>query len=190
MAIQHPDPAATPPPTAGEIFLLFCRVGLTSFGGGTSAWLYREMVHAKGWISEEEFLDALALCQALPGINITNMAVWMGRRFLGVRGALSALAGIVLLPSIVIVLIAMLFSAIAHYSLTQIALTGAVAAAVGLPFSMGLKLASKVRRTLIPLGVMTITFVAVGLFKLPLFWVVLLCGGGGIAAEYFRPGPA
>jgi len=116
---------AIPAPSASELFWMFCRVGMTSFGGGTSSWLHREIVEKKGWIAEDEFFDTLALCQALPGLNVTNIAVWMGRRLLGIRGALSACAGIVVIPSIVIVLIAILFAKISHYPLTEVALGGA-----------------------------------------------------------------
>lgn len=175
--------AIAPPPTAGELFALFCRIGLTSFGGGVSSWLFREMVRNKRWIAEEEFLTALALCQALPGLNVTNIAVWMGNRFQGARGVAFALAGIVVLPSILIVLIGLLFAFVLRYPLTQVAMTGAVAAAVGLPFSMGLLMASRLRRAL-PLAVMAGTFAAIGIFRLPLLWVVLVAGTLSIAGEH------
>jgi chromate transporter len=184
--MRPPSEPSGAAPSSFELFSLFCRVGLTSFGGGTSSWLYRRMVLEKGWVPEDEFLDALALCQALPGINITNIAVWMGRRLCGMRGVLSALAGIVILPSILIVCIAMLFVYIARFPLTEVALTGATAAAIGLPFSMGLTLVMRVRRGLIPLGLMAATFICVALLKIPLVWVVLACGGFGVGWEYFR----
>src|SRR5581483_10035476 len=153
-----PPAPETVSPTPAELFRLFSRVGLTSFGGGTSAWLYREMVVEKRWIGEEEFLNALALCQALPGINVSNIAVWMGRRLLGLPGVLYALAGIILLPSILIVIIGALFAYVLHYPVTVVLLVGATAAAIGLPFSMGITLALRVPRTILPLAVMAATF--------------------------------
>jgi chromate transporter len=173
-------------PSLAELFLLFSRVGLTSFGGGTSMWLFRQIVQTKQWIGEDEFLDVMALCQALPGINVTNIAVWVGRRLMGWRGAAAAVAGIIVLPSITIVLIAVLFTFIAHFRLTEVILTGATAAAVGLPFSMGIMMARRLRRALIPLSVMTVTFIAVGIAKLPLIWVVLACGSFSIVLEAWR----
>ncbi len=173
-------------PSARELFFLFCRVGLTSFGGGTSGWLYREMVLQKRWIAEGEFLDVQALCQALPGVNVTNLAVWMGHRLLGPMGVASALAGIILLPSVLIVLIAVVFSRITHYPLTNIAMTGAVAAAIGLPFSMAVMMAVRVRRAAVPLLVCGATFALIGLFKVPLIWVALGCGGFSVIAEFIR----
>jgi chromate transporter len=177
---------AIPAPSASELFWMFCRVGMTSFGGGTSSWLHREIVEKKGWIGEDEFFDTLALCQALPGLNVTNIAVWMGRRLLGIRGALSACAGIVVIPSVVIVLIALLFAKISHYPLTEVALGGATAAAVALPFSMGLKMSLRIRRAPVPLAVMTATFLAIGVLKWPLAWVAPVCGVASVLWEHFR----
>ena len=68
------SPAAARPSTL-QLFLIFARIGLTSFGGGLSGWLMREFVRDRAWIGEEEFLDGLSLAQALPGVNVTNMAI-------------------------------------------------------------------------------------------------------------------
>ncbi|HXZ08323.1 MAG TPA: chromate transporter, partial [Paraburkholderia sp.] len=69
---QSDQPPATP--TALQLFLIFSRIGLTSFGGGLSGWFLREFVHDRHWLSEDEFLNGLALSQALPGVNVKNLA--------------------------------------------------------------------------------------------------------------------
>src|SRR4051812_3226092 len=161
-----------PVPTLRELFWVFARIGLTSFGGGISAWLFHEMVEKKGWMGEDEFFDTLALCQALPGVNASNIAVWVGKRLLGVPGVISAFAGIILVPSILIVLLGLVVGLVAQYPLTEIALAGATAAAVALPFSMALRMSARVRREIVPLGVLAGTFLSVGVFKWPLIYVV------------------
>ena len=75
-----------PQPTAWRLFLIFSRIGLTSFGGGLSGWLLREFVQDRHWISEEDFLNGLSLSQALPGVNVKNMAIWIGYRLVGTSG--------------------------------------------------------------------------------------------------------
>ena len=55
-----------------QLFLIFSRIGLTSFGGGLSGWLLREFVQSRKWLTEEEFFSGLAISQAMPGINVTN----------------------------------------------------------------------------------------------------------------------
>ncbi len=148
-------------PTLRALFALFCKVGLTSFGGGTSIWLYHQIVNVKGWMDKDEFFDVWALCQALPGVNVTNLAVWIGNRFQGWKGVVSALAGMILLPSILIIGIALLFGMVAQFPATAILLTGATAAAIALPFSMGITLALRLRRAATPMALMVSSFVAV-----------------------------
>jgi chromate transporter len=181
-----PDASPRPQASAAELFALFFQIGFTSFGGGTSSWMYREIVLTRRWMGEEEFFNIMAVCQALPGMNVTNVATWVGRRLLGARGALIALAGIVVVPSIMIVLIAVLFASVAHYPLTGIAMSGATAAAIALPANMGLSLAGRVRRNLVPLGVMLATFAAVGIAKIPLFWVVIVACAVSMTYEFTR----
>lgn len=171
-------------PTVLRMFLAFSRIGLTSFGGGLSGWLLREIVQDRHWMNEEEFLNGLSLSQALPGVNVTNMAIWIGYRLLGWRGSVAGLIGIILPPAVVIVFLGALFSTLLRYSLTHPALDGAAAAAIGLSLSMGITAARRVRRKLFPLAMMAATFAAVGPLHLPLLWVILTMGCASVAFEY------
>ena len=180
------DPAPSPVPTMLQLFLIFARIGLTSFGGGLSGWFLREFVRDRKWMTEEEFLNGLSLSQALPGVNVTNMAIWIGYRMLGLRGAVAGFCGIIIPPAIVIVLLSVAFASITAYEATQVALRGAAAAAIGLSLSLGLTAARRVRRAVLPAGIMVATFVAVGLLHLPLLWVVVVAGAVSVAAEHRR----
>lgn len=170
-------PTPEVPPTATQLFLIFTRIGLTSFGGGLSGWLYREFVQRHRWLSEEDFLSGLAICQTLPGINVSNMAIWIGYRMRGAMGAVASLIGIVVPAAILIVLIAIAFSTLTQIPLIHAGLVGASAAAIGLSLSMGIAIARRIPRKVLPLGIMAATFVAIGIFHLPLVWVVLVGGG-------------
>ncbi len=160
--------------TALRLFLIFARIGVTSFGGGLSGWLLRVFVQDYCWLTEEEFLNGLAIAQALPGVNVSNMAVWIGYRLRGGIGAAASLAGIILPPAILIVVLAAVFSSLRNFELTHLALTGAGAAAVGLSLVMGITAARRVPRRALPIAIMAATFVAVAIFRLPLIWVVLI----------------
>ena len=177
-------PHASPRPTLPGLFLIFRRTGLTSFGGGLSGWLLREFVQNSNWISEEDFLNGLAISQALPGINVKNMAIWIGHRLLGWRGAAVAVAGIVVPPAFLIVVLGTLIGALLFHPLTQVLIAGAAAAATGLSLSMGVVTARRVRRQVLPLLLMSATFVAIGMLRLPLVWVVLVGGGVSVIYEY------
>jgi chromate transporter len=179
----------SPPPgevTSLGLFLIFARIGLTSFGGGLSGWFMREFVHDRHWMSEDEFLNGLALSQALPGVNVKNLAIWVGYRLLGWRGAVAGFCGIIFPPAVVIILLGVFFSAIASFWLTHIALAGAAASAIGLSLSMAITAARRLPRRVFPYLVLIATFAAAALFRLSLVWTVLIAGALSIGYEYMR----
>src|SRR5262249_61508561 len=95
------EPARRPTPIA--LGLAFLTVALASFGGGLSAWAQRVLVQQRGWLDDDEFLSALTLCRLMPGPNQVNMAVYVGERFGGVRGVVAAVAGLVVVPTAILV---------------------------------------------------------------------------------------
>src|SRR3546814_7674181 len=101
----------------------------------------RELVHRRKWISEQEFVNGLALSQAFPGINVVNLAIWIGYRLQGGKGALVAALGMVVPAMVVAILMAMAFSQVAHSKSAHLALAGIAAAAIGLSLEMGLRTA-------------------------------------------------
>ena len=173
-------------PSALTLFLIFSRIGLTSFGGGLSGWLMREFVQDRHWLTEEEFLNGLSISQALPGVNVKNMAIWIGYHLAGRAGAVAGFTGIILPPAVFIVLLGALFSALAGHPLTHVGLAGAAAAAIGLSLSMAITAVRRVRRTLVPLAMMACVFVAVAVLRWPLLWVVLGLGSASVAWEFLR----
>jgi hypothetical protein len=95
-------PTPTPPtPTLLELFAAFALISLCGFGG-VLAWSRRMLVEQRGWMTPEEFNDAYALCQFLPGPNIVNMSVVFGRRIHGAFGSAVALAGLIGPPFVVV----------------------------------------------------------------------------------------
>ena len=173
-------------PTAWDLFLIFSRIGLTSFGGGLSGWLLREFVQDRHWMDEEEFLNGLAISQALPGVNVTNMAIWIGFHLVGPRGAAAGLAGIILPPAVLAVLISVAFSLLSGYPLVHVWLDGAAAAAIGLSLSMAIRAARRVRRRVLPLFLMVLVFVMIVVLHQSLVWVVLVVAPISVALEYAR----
>src|SRR5436309_9646712 len=85
---------AAAPITLPEIFAAFFRLGVTSFGGGTAAWLYREIVRRRHWITDRDFLAGAALGRMMPGSGGVNLTVQVGQRLRGGRGALAAVLGL------------------------------------------------------------------------------------------------
>ena len=173
-------------PSLLRLVFIFGRIGLTSFGGGLSGWLLREFVQDLKLLTEEEFLNGLSISQALPGVNVTNMAIWIGYHLRGRLGAVAGVLGIVVPPAFVIVLLGAVFSHLTKFPITHVALAGAAAAAIGLSLSMGIVTARRVRRGLFPLAVCAATFVAIGVLHWPLLGIVLVAGSVSVAGEYIR----
>ena len=93
-----------------ELWLTFMKIGAFTFGGGWAmiSIIEREIVDNHKWIEKDEFLDLLAIAQAMPGILAVNIAVVIGDRLKGVKGSMSAAFGTIL-PSFVIILAIAIF---------------------------------------------------------------------------------
>ena len=84
--------------TPWKIYLVYTKITLVGFGG-TMFWIRRTFVDDLKWFSEAEFAEYLALGQLIPGgANLYNMALLIGHRFAGVRGAFAAGAGFISVP--------------------------------------------------------------------------------------------
>lgn len=94
-----------------QLLWSFCKIGSFTFGGGFAMvpLIEREMIDRKGWVKRSEFLELLALAQSAPGPIALNMAVFVGYRVAGYRGALASVAGVVFPSFVVILLIAIYF---------------------------------------------------------------------------------
>ncbi|MBR3411193.1 MAG: chromate transporter [Bacteroidales bacterium] len=94
-----------------ELFYSFLKIGTFTIGGGYAMipLMEQELVDRRHWMSRDEFLDQLALSQSMPGVLAVNMATGLGYRLRGLRGAISAIAGNILMPIIFILILAILF---------------------------------------------------------------------------------
>ena len=93
-----------------QLFVTFFKIGAFTFGGGWAmiSIIEKEIVDKKRWLEREEFLDLLAVAQAVPGILAVNIAVVVGDRLKGMKGSLSSAIGTIL-PSFVIILLIAIF---------------------------------------------------------------------------------
>ena len=93
------------------LFSSFLKIGMFTIGGGYAMipLMEEELVDRRKWLTREEFLDQLALSQSMPGVLAVNMAAGLGYRLRGWRGALSAIAGNISVPILMILLLAVFF---------------------------------------------------------------------------------
>ena len=93
-----------------KIFWSFFKVGAFTFGGGWAmiSIIEKEVVHKHHWVERDEFIDLLAIAQAMPGILAVNIAVVVGDRLRGVKGSLCAALGSII-PSFLMILAIAIF---------------------------------------------------------------------------------
>ncbi|MBN8448131.1 MAG: chromate efflux transporter [Candidatus Accumulibacter sp.] len=102
------DRAANPPVGAWTVFLVFLRLGLTSFGGPIAhlGYFRDEFVTRRHWLGERSYADLVALCQFLPGPASSQVGMAIGLSRAGFPGALAAWAGFTLPSAIALILFA------------------------------------------------------------------------------------
>jgi len=127
-----------------ELFLVFLELGAVSFGGGYGMIsLLREQVISHGWMTEESFLDMLAVSESTPGPIAVNMATFVGSSQGGFFGALLATLGVVIPAFVIMLVIVMLIRGILKFPSVQGVLGGirpcVVALICGTAVTMGIR---------------------------------------------------
>jgi chromate transporter len=136
-----------PAPSLRDIALVFLSIGLQSFGGGLSAWVRREVVQRRAWLEEQPFLSGLALCQITPGPNAVNLAVFVGATLRGRAGAMAALAGMLIVPMLIVLALGAAFATFRDAAWIGSLMAGIGAAAIGLNFATAIRMTRRGVRT-------------------------------------------
>jgi chromate transporter len=191
--MDQPEPAATAtgdspvtPTRLRDIFWLFFQIGIMSFGGGLSAWLFREIVEKRKWLTATEFLSGLTLVQALPGVNMTNMSVYVGQRLRGVPGVLTALFGLLVGPFFILIGLSSAYHTIDDIAWSHAALAGLATSAVGLLLSMGVKAIRAFKPSIAHIVVLTIIVIAVGALRIPMVPVIIVMAPISVAIAWYE----
>jgi chromate transporter len=185
----HPDNASAPTrPPLSELFVSFVIVSISGFGGALP-WARRKIVEQKGWMTAEEFNEAFALAQFLPGPNVVNFSVVFGSRFAGAPGAAVALAGLMGPPLVIVMVLAVLYAHFGDVEVLSRILAGITAAAVGLLMAVVAKMAAplfRLRRDWAPF-VAIAAFAGVAIMNWPLPWVFVVLAPISVAFAWFKP---
>ena len=171
--------AHTTPASVGVLFFTFTSLALQGFGGVLPV-AQRILCEERAWLSQQEFLEMMAIAQVLPGPNVCNLSLMVGDRFFGWRGAFAALAGMICFPLIIVISLSALYAQFAVLPAVSGALKGMGAVAGGMIIGSAIKLACTFRTHLfgwrICLLISTAAFSMVALVRLPLVWVLLGLG--------------
>ena len=173
------------PVSVWQIFREFLIIGASRFGGGLVAYLQRALVGRRRWIDEKTFLEFLSISQSLPGLNTTNMAILVGDRLRGARGALAAILGVCLPGGIFMLAIGILYQQHGDQPLVTAMLKGVSAAAVGMVLSTILQLSRKALGRGVDFLFVALTVVGVLVVGQSVPRVLLLVGA--VAVLFYRP---
>lgn len=157
-----------------EIYSCFFWIGLLSFGGGLMPWIQREVVTRRNWLSNEEFLPGMAMSQVLPGVNSTNVAVYVGQHLRGAIGSAIALSGILTGPIVMVVFAAFSYQYVLGVPAIQAAAAGVAAAAMGMMLCTAISAVQACGLKLAPICVMIATFIMIGILHMSLITVVAI----------------
>jgi chromate transporter len=167
------------------LFIGFARVGLLGFGGGPSMipLMQAECVNA-GWVTDEQFLEGLAIGNALPGPIATKMALYVGWQDAGAPGLLAAVLGVTLPSLVLMATLSGVLIAYRDHKVVAGILSGVRPAVVGMLAFVAYDLA--------PAGIMGwggalvafLAFVALVMKMHPAVVMIMAMGLGGL---FFRP---
>jgi chromate transporter len=163
----------------------FTYIGLTGFGGVLPIVLH-ELVRRRRWLSQEEFAEILSVCQVLPGPNIINVAILFGMRAAGWRGAAVCVAGLLVLPLALVMVLASLYSAYSDIPQVQAATRAVAAGAAGLVSAMSLRLLWPLRHRPLALCVVVAGFVLIVVVRLPLVVVIAVLAPVSLGFSYWE----
>ncbi|WP_296101171.1 chromate efflux transporter [uncultured Agrobacterium sp.] len=177
-------------PTLSELFFVFGRVGLLSFGGpaGQIGMMHRVLVDEKRWLSEERFLHALNYCMLLPGPEAQQLATYAGWLLHGRRGGVIAGTLFILPGFLVIVALAAAYALYQDTHWLPALLFGLKAGVLAIVIEALLRVAKRALKSGFLIGVAGAAFIALFFFAVPFPLVILAAGVAGFLKA--RGGPS
>jgi chromate transporter len=161
----------TPPRNLSELFTGFLAIGARSFGG-VMPWAHRTMVEERRWLTPADFAETIGLCQFLPGPNIGNASIVLGKRWFGLTGALVAFLGLMALPFIWVMALGVLYMHYASDPFIRAIVTGVGVSGAGLMIGTAAKLGRDLVRKPAAMALVAACFAAVGVGRFSLYFVL------------------
>ena len=155
-----------------DLFLGFGQIGLMGFGG-VALVARHVIVERRRWLDEREYAVLMGFGQILPGANVTNMAIILGRQQGGWLGAAAAVSGLLLMPLAVLLVLAAAYDQAAGHPAVTHALAAMASVAGGMLIGTTVKSLRKAKLDKVGIAVAVTAFAAVALGHIPMIWVLL-----------------
>ena len=158
-----------------QIFGVFSKIGAFTIGGGYAMIpiIEREMLKRQ-WIAPEEIDDVVVLAQSAPGLLAVNMAIFAGYKIRGIKGSIAATIGAVLPSFVMILLIAMFFTAFKENAIVQRIFQGLRPVAIALILVPAVNMALKSRTKWWAWVLTAATIFLVAFLKVSAVWIILV----------------
>lgn len=173
--------------TLGGLFLSFFKIGLVGFGGGIAvlAMIRNVTVRKRRWLTDSEFVEAVALAQSLPGTSAGNSVTYIGVRLRGWRGAAAAMCGFILPSMIIMVVLAIMYKHVHDFSGTQRFFHGLNGAVVALILVTAWRMGKNILTRRWQWLLAVLSFLAVAILNATVLEVVFAAGLIGIYIDSF-----
>lgn len=169
----------------GELFLTFLKIGAFTFGGGYAmiALISKEAVEKHHWISENDFLDLIAIAESTPGPIAVNSATYVGYKVKGFWGSFFATLGVVLPSFVVIVLVSLFIEQFRSLVLVDYAFRGIAAGVAVLIVNAALKFYRSLSKSWLSILIVVVAFCLMIFDVIPTPLVILLGGLVGFVSQ-------
>ncbi len=192
MTLAKTAPGVGMTASLSEMFRVFGRIGLLSFGGPAAqiSLMQTELVDRHGWLTEAQFLRALSFCMLLPGPEAMQLATYAGWKLRGTAGGLLAGLLFVLPGALVILGLAFGYAYFGQLPLVQVLFAGIKAAVVVIVFQALYKLARRALSGRLALALALAAFVAIFFFSVPFPVIIAAAALIGLALAPTGHAPA
>ena len=168
------------------LFRVFFSISAVALGGGLTMLpiMSREFVEKRGWLSDNDMLDTVAVMQSLPGIISINMAVLIGYRVSGVLGAVFSALGVILPPFVAIILLAMFLTKLDNNETVNHVFLGVRAAVAAMILLSAVKLAKQALKSHWAQAIAVFGFIAMVFFEMNAILLVIIGALVGLSVAY------
>jgi len=175
-----------------DLFVTFLKISTFTVGGGPAMLplIEQSAVYDKKWITEEEFVDMVALTQSIPGPIAVDTAVYIGYKVAGIGGCISAVLGATLSAFVAILVISIYFANINQNKTVEAVFLGLRPAVVALLAIPVLKMAKSLKINPKTVIIPIVTAILVSFCNVSAVYIIIASGLGGLAYGFMRRGKA
>lgn len=170
-----------------HLFLTFFKIGAFTFGGGYAMvpLIQKEIVEGKGWVTDDDILEIIAIAESTPGPIAINTATFVGYRVAGFWGAAAATFGTVLPSFVIILIISNILRQFQNSKVVQYAFNGIRAGVLAMIIKALFNMYKKVPKGAVSYIVILASFILTAFLDIPVLAVIIGCAVFGLLSSLY-----